>query len=302
MGGRCSSARTRTGGHAGASAAEARELLRRLGVRPVKGLGQHFLVDRAVLETIVGASDLVPGDTVVEVGPGLGILTEELVKRAGRVVAIEVDARLSSTLRERLSHCENLTVVQADVLDMDSQELAGMLGVPGTGGLAYKVVANLPYYAAAPILRHFLEAPLKPSLMVVTVQKEVAQAVAAEPGAMTILAVSIQFYGKPRIVGYVPATSFYPRPKVDSAIVRIDVYPEPAATVSSVSSFFELVRAGFSAPRKQLRNSLAQGLGVPLGEAARLLRRAEIAAQRRPETLSIHEWATLHRHFAAEDA
>lgn len=297
MGGPGSTASARLAGQDRPSTTEARELLRRLGAKPVKGLGQHFLVDRTVQETIVSAADLGPGDTVIEVGPGLGVLTQELARRAGRVIAVEVDPRLSGALRERLSQFQHLTVVNADVLDVQPQELVATRARPETHPPPYKVVANLPYYVAAPILRHFLEASLKPSLMVVMVQREVAQSIAASPGAMSILAVSVQLYGKPRIVDYVPASCFYPRPKVDSAIVRIEVYPELAVKVSSVSSFFELVKAGFSAPRKQLRNSLAQGLGVAPSDAEQLLRRADIAPQRRPEALSLDEWARLLGHF-----
>jgi 16S rRNA (adenine1518-N6/adenine1519-N6)-dimethyltransferase len=160
------------------------------------------------------------------------------------------------------------------------------------------VVANLPYYITSPALRHFLEASAKPKMMLVMVQKEVAEAIVAEPGKRSVLSISVQFYGKPRIVSYVPSKSFYPAPKVDSAILRIDVYSQPAVAVSDEKSFFELVRAGFAAPRKQIANSLAQGLKSPKPEVLALLEKADIAAQRRAETLTLEEWAQLWQVFA----
>ncbi len=301
VGGRGSTPRAKPSRRASPSGTEARQLLRHLNAKPLKGLGQHFLIDYSVLERIVSAADLGPGDTVVEVGPGLGILTEELVKRAARVIAIEIDRKLSSAIEKRLSNSHNLTVLNADVLRVSPQDLVTK-HIPGAASApAYKVVANLPYYIAAPILRHFLEASLKPSLMLVMVQKEVAQSIAAGPGGMSILAVSVQVYARPTIVSYVPSTSFHPQPKVDSAILRLDVNSEPAVKTADIASFFQVVRAGFSAPRKHLRNSLGLGLALPPPEVAALLQRADISPQRRPETLSVDEWARLHSVFKEED-
>ena len=269
------------------SIVEAKSQLHRLGARARKGLGQHFLVDKTVLGKIVSAAELGPRDTVVEVGPGLGILTAELLHKAGRVIAVEVDSRLAAALQKNLSAFPKLAVVNADILEINPADLTSRQTK------SYKVVANLPYYIAAPILRHFLEASLKPSLMVVMVQKEVAQSIVAQPGEMSILGISVQLYGKPTIVDYVPAHCFYPQPKVDSAIVRIEVYPEPAVPVKDIAGFFEIVKAGFSTPRKQIRNSLALGLQIAPADAVELLGKAKIAPQRRPETLSLEEWAKL---------
>jgi len=269
------------------SIVEAKSQLHRLGARARKGLGQHFLVDKTVLGKIVSAAELGPRDTVVEVGPGLGILTAELLHKAGRVIAVEVDSRLAAALQKNLSAFLKLAVVNADILEINPADLTSRQTK------SYKVVANLPYYIAAPILRHFLEASLKPSLMVVMVQKEVAQSIVAQPGEMSILGISVQLYGKPTIVDYVPAHCFYPQPKVDSAIVRIEVYPEPAVPVKDIAGFFEIVKAGFSTPRKQIRNSLALGLQIAPADAVELLGKAKIAPQRRPETLSLEEWAKL---------
>jgi len=266
---------------------QVKRLLRQSGLRARKSLGQHFLVDEAILKTIVEAAELSPADTVIEVGPGLGILTAELVKRAGNVVAVELDTKLASLLKRRLASPANLRVINTDVLKVSSSEL-----LEGTSH--YKVVANLPYYITSPVLRYFVEASLKPSLMVVMVQKEVGEAIVAEPGNMSLLAVSLQVYSKPRIISHVPAQCFYPQPKVDSVILRFDLLPEPAVKVADMDGFFDLVRAGFSSPRKQVHNSLAHSLGMEPAEIILLLEEANIDSKRRAETLSLKEWARLY--------
>lgn len=275
---------------------EARRQLQRLGLRAAKGLGQHFLVDSSVLDVVVSAADLRPEDVVVEVGPGLGILTGELVRRVERLVAVEVDARLVDALRGRFPAAGGLTLLNADVLDLDPARLVADTG--NGAARAYKVVANLPYYVGSAIIRHFLESSCKPTLMVVMVQKEVAESMAAVPGGMSILGVSVQLYARPTIVASVPAESFYPKPKVDSAVVRLDVYREPALELEDKAAFFEVVRAGFGAPRKQLRNSLAVGWRRPAGEIANLLEGIGIDPRRRAETLSLQEWERLYRAYS----
>jgi 16S rRNA (adenine1518-N6/adenine1519-N6)-dimethyltransferase len=270
--------------------------LRQAGLKARKGLGQHFLVDGEVLEFITSAAGLSPDDLVVEVGPGLGILTEALAKKAGGVIAIELDDRLAALLKKTLASFKNVTIVNDDVLNIEPEELLKRQKSP-----LYKVVANLPYYITSPVLRHFLTASAKPGVMVVMVQQEVAEAIAAQPGDMSLLSVSVQFYGRPEIVRRVPAQAFYPAPEVDSALLRIELYPEPAVVVDE-GGFFELVRAGFSAPRKQIGNSLSQGLGLPKDGVLPLLERAEIDWQRRAETLTLEEWARLWRVFEEKRA
>jgi 16S rRNA (adenine1518-N6/adenine1519-N6)-dimethyltransferase len=277
---------------------QARARLGRLNVRAAKGLGQHFLIDHRVLSTIVDAAELASTDTVVEVGPGLGILTQELVNRAGMVVAVELDEKLARALERAFPQRTSLSIVNGSILDFSPEELLAHALGSAKPPASYKVVANLPYYVAAPTLRHFLEASLRPELMVVMVQKEVGESIAAEPGSMSLLGVSVQVYGTPRIVDLVPARSFYPQPKVKSAIVRIDVHPRPAVGPDDISGFFDVVRAGFRSPRKQLRNSLSVGLNMGAAEAGRLLQVAGIAPERRPQTLSVSEWAALYRHLA----
>jgi 16S rRNA (adenine1518-N6/adenine1519-N6)-dimethyltransferase len=278
---------------------QVKSLLRDLDIKAKKSLGQHFLIDRSVLQQIISAADIGPGDIVIEVGSGLGVLTVELAKRASRVIAVEVDAKLASALLQRLTSLHNVNVVNADILQTTPATLlrnAEVISAPH-----YKVVANLPYYVASPVLRHFLESPVQPSQMVVMVQKEVGEAIAAMSGKMSLLAVSVQFYGKPVIVAHVSSRSFYPPPKVDSTILRIDLYEQPEVEVADVDGFFAVVRAGFSAPRKQLRNSLAQGLGISTLETMTLLEGAGINPQRRAETLSVQEWAEIYEVVSHHD-
>ncbi len=264
--------------------ARTKSLLKQFNLHARKGLGQHFLIDSSVLVASISAAELSPDDTVVEVGPGLGVLTEELAKSAKQIVAIELDSNIATLLQERFVDQTNVTILNADVLKVD---IAHELSSSG-----YKVVANLPYYIAAPAIRCFLEAKVKPSRMVVMVQKEVAENIAATPGKMGILSVSVQLYGKPSIVQYVPAECFFPAPKVDSAIVQIDVYPRPVVEIAT-KDFFRVVKAGFSAPRKQLRNSMALGLSIKPVAAESFLDNAGISPKRRAETLSLKEWGCL---------
>jgi len=266
---------------------QTKRLLSRLDLKARKSLGQHFLVDREVLAKVTEAAGLTPDDVVIEVGPGLGVLTGGLTGKAGRVIAVELDDRLADILKQRLALAGNVTVVNGDILKLEPSALVGDEPVE------YKVVANLPYYITSAVIRHFLEASLKPRLMVVMVQKEVAEAIVAEPGRMSLLSVSVQFYGKPEIVGYAPACCFYPAPEVDSAILRINVYSRPTVAVDDRDGFFRLVRAGFTASRKQLPNSLALGLGLPKAEVIPLLETAGIMCQRRAETLTLEEWQRL---------
>lgn len=267
-------------------------LLRQFHLHAKKGLGQHFLIDPDMLEASIAAADMSPDDTIVEVGPGLGVLTEELGKSAKKVIAIEVDHRIAAQLKKRFSQQTNIAIINEDVLQIDIADL--IENELSHASSNYKVVANLPYYIAAPIIRHFLESRTKPQRMVVMVQKEVAESIAAVPGKMSLLGVSVQLYGKPSIVEYVPAKCFYPPPKVDSAIVRIDVYEQPVVDVD-IGDYFKVVKAGFSAPRKQLRNALSKGLSISPNDSADILVRAGISPQRRAETLSLEEWAELYR-------
>jgi 16S rRNA (adenine1518-N6/adenine1519-N6)-dimethyltransferase len=275
-----------------------RRLLKEFDIQPRKGLGQNFLTDQRALERIVEAAELSPEDIVLEIGPGLGTLTRLLAERAGRVIAVELDRRLVEVLRQTTAakaDLPNVEIIHGDILELNPADLVEQ----HRAHLQYKVVANLPYYITSAILRHLLTAKVRPKLMVVTVQLEVARRIIAQPGDMSLLAVSVQFYGQPRIVTRVKAGAFYPSPQVDSAVIRIDLYRRPVVEVNDTDGFFEVVRAGFAQRRKQLRNSLASELALPASEMAQALSRAGINPKRRAQTLSIEEWARVWREMQA---
>ncbi len=252
-----------------------------------KSLGQNFLVDRRIVSRVITAADLASDDIVLEIGPGRGILTRPLAERAASLTAIELDDHLAAALATEFASQPHVRIVHADAREVDIASVTP----PDT---AYKLIANLPYYAAQPIIRRFLEAEHKPSMMVFMVQREVARNMTAVPGDMSLLSVAIQLYGKPRIVVGVPPRAFRPAPKVTSAIVRIDVYPQPALALDSIDAFFTLVRAGFSAPRKQVHNCLQQSLSIPRNEVETILSEAGIDPRRRPQTLSLDDWGSLY--------
>jgi 16S rRNA (adenine1518-N6/adenine1519-N6)-dimethyltransferase len=235
----------------------------------------------------VAAADLSTSDVVVEVGAGVGTLTRPLAERAGRVLALELDDQLVVLLREQVAELPNVEIVHVDVLRFSTSELTHW---------GYKVVGNLPYYITSAVLRHFLEEMPRPRLMVVTVQREVAERIVAEPGKMNLLAVSVQFYGWPRTVARIPAGAFYPAPTVDSVVVQIDVSEQPTVSLGEgidEADFFRVVRAGFSQKRKMLRNSLSAGLRFAPVVAAESLEQAGVDPGRRAETLSLQEWARV---------
>ena len=262
-------------------------LLRAHGLQPRKKLGQNFLADPVALGRIVAAAELSSDDLVVEVGAGVGTLTRLLAEHAGRVVALELDNGLVGILREELADLSNVEICHGDVLGFSTAEF------PHRG---FKVIGNLPYYITSAVLRHFLARVPRPELMVVTVQREVADRIVAGPGQMSLLAVSVQFYGQPRLVTRVPAGAFYPAPKVDSAVMRVDVGEDPAVSLEEgidEAWFFRVVRAGFSQKRKMLRNSLSAGLALSPAAVSALLEAAAVDARRRAETLNLEEWARV---------
>ena len=243
-----------------------------------------------MVKRIADAAELRAGEAVIEIGAGLGVLTAELAARSTRVVAVELDEALATYLRARFQGT-GVTVVQANALEAEPAALLAKAGAEPP----YVVVGNLPYNVAQPILRRFLEARPAPQRLIVMVQAEVAESIVAKPGDMSLLGVSVQLYGEARLLFRVPAASFYPPPKVQSAVVRIDVSPKPRADVEDVEAFFRVVKAGFGTKRKQLRNALANGLGIDAALAAQLLSAAGIDARRRAQELSLEEWASLSR-------
>ncbi len=265
------------------------------GLKPQKGLGQNFLVDTHILQKIIHTAHIEQADTVVEVGPGLGILTQTLAKEAKQVIAVEKDPQMVAILQKILRNFKNIEIVQGDILDirLPRPRLPQLLA--GSARQAkYKVVANLPYYITSPVIRKFLEAEQKPGLMVLMVQKEVAQRICAKPPKMSLLAVSVQLYGTPEIISYVKKTSFWPRPNVDSAIIRINIRPEQ---MRRTAIFFKIVRAGFKQPRKQLAGNLAIGLGISKETAGTWLTKNNIQPAQRAETLALEDWKKLAESF-----
>lgn len=261
-------------------------LLKEHGLRPKKKLGQNFLQDPNILEKIVDIAGVDKDDTVLEIGPGLGSLTRHLAARAKKVIAVELDKGLIPVLESTLSGYANTKIIPGDILNLPPAEL---IDAPN-----YIVVANIPYYITSAILRHLLENPPRPSRVALTIQQEVAQRICVPEGEkMSILALSIQVYGKPTIASKIPAGAFTPPPNVDSAIIHIDLYKEPRLPAALLDDFFQLAKAGFSQKRKNLRNSLAGGMKIAKKESESLLEKAKIDPRRRAETLTFPEWQRL---------
>lgn len=273
-------------------ARDVREQLDRIGRRPRKGLGQNFLLDENVLDTIVEALDVQPADIVLEVGPGLGVLTERLLAGAGTVVAVELDDDFIGLLNEEFGQYEHFNLVHADILETD---IPSLIKQHAETDERYKVAANLPYYITSAAIRHVLESRPRPETIVILVQREVAERIVAEPGDMSVLAVSVQFYGRPELITRVHAGAFYPQPDVESAVLRITPYHELPLAHDEIDDFFAVVRAGFHLKRKQLRNSLASGVNMSKDDVASAVETAGVDSRRRAETLSIAEWIAVYR-------
>ncbi len=274
-------------------------LLRKYQIRPRKDLGQHFLSDLNILHRIADAAELTDQSAVLEIGPGLGSLTQVLLARAGHVVVVELDPAMANILQQELGHNVHLTIVTGDILTLDPARLMAD-NVPSAGNdlpADYVVVANLPYYITSAVIRHLLESERPPARLVLTVQREVAERIVAQPGDMSLLAVSVQFFGQARIVAHIPAGAFMPPPKVDSALVHIDTYRHNPYPVVDRRLFFRVAKAGFGQKRKQLRNALSGGLALPTARVVQALQKAGIDPQRRAQTLSLDEWAALSAQF-----
>ncbi|MBK9207367.1 MAG: ribosomal RNA small subunit methyltransferase A [Anaerolineales bacterium] len=257
-------------------------VLKRFHIRADKSLGQNFLQDSSALEKIALAAEIQADDCVLEIGPGLGSLTRYLAVSAKEVTAIELDRDMLAPLKAVLTPYQNVRVIHGDILKTSVSEV---INTPD-----YLVAANIPYYITSAVIRHLLESNPKPRRIVLTIQKEVAERICAKAGDLSLLALSVQVYGKPSLAAIIPAEAFHPAPKVDSAILRIDIYKEPLIPNDLLKTFFDLIKAGFSQKRKTLRNSLSSGMHVSTKDSEALLTSANIDYMRRAETLSIEEW------------
>lgn len=249
---------------------------------PKKSLGQHWLHDRDVLAHIADLAEITSDDMVLEIGPGLGTLTSELLRQAGRVHAVEFDPDLARKLPGQFPG-KNLTVTNEDILSFDLSQLPA----------GYKVAANVPYYITSKIVQLLMTAQNKPSITVLLVQKEVAERIAAKPGDMSILAISAQVYAEAELGDVVPAELFTPPPKVDSQVVALRTRELPLISPENERAFFRIIKAGFSAKRKKLRSSLSGGLGISKQEAETMLTNANISPDSRAEDLAIEDWLRL---------
>jgi 16S rRNA (adenine1518-N6/adenine1519-N6)-dimethyltransferase len=257
------------------------------GPRARKSLGQHFLRDTGVLMDIAGAVTVPADGVLVEIGPGTGQLTEYLLDAGHQVIAVEIEARMLRHLTNRFADRTNLRLVEADARDLDFTSIIP----PGT---PFAIVGNLPYFAANPIIRHILEGEPKPTQLVVMVQREVGRELAAPPGHLSLLGISVQVYAAPELLFDVPPLAFDPPPKVHSSVVRLTLRPEPLVPEAENAQFFTFVSRTFRNPRKQIHNAL----GMPAEAGAKALAEAGVDPMRRPETLSIPEWVAL-MHAAA---
>jgi len=259
---------------------QTKELLRKYNIRPNKTMGQNFLINENTLKKIIKAADLSKDDIVLEVGPGLGILTKELAKKARKVITIEKDKEIVEVLKKELEDYKNVEIICGDILEINLEFLKN-----------YKVVANIPYYLTSHLIRILLELENQPKEITILIQKEVAERICASPPKMTLLAISVQFYTRPEIISYISKEDFWPEPKIDSAIMKITDIKKPEDI--NIKKFFKLVKAGFSSPRKQLVNNLSNKLNINKEEIKTALTECNLDIQVRAERLQITDWVKL---------
>jgi len=268
-----------------------KNLFKRYKIYPSKRLGQNFLIKKEVVGKIIEAANLQKKDIVLEIGPGAGTLTQEIAQRAKKVIAVEKDKKMVVILKEMLEgwNVKNVEIVWGDILKIENGLMVKWLN-------GYKVVANLPFYLTAPLIRKFLESENPPKEMILVVQKEVAQRICAKSPDMNLLAVSVQFYAKPEIIDYISRNNFWPQPKVDSAILRISRICTNLPRINT-NLFFKIVRSGFSQPRKQILNNLAKDLNLNKEKVKAWLLKNKIQPSQRAETLLIKDWLFLTKSF-----
>ena len=261
------------------------DLLRQYGLRPQKSLGQNFLADHNALLKIVRESGVGPEDRVLEIGAGLGSLTRLLAEKAQSVTAIEIDNKLFPALEAVVQDFDNIRLVQGDILEMAPETLFDRDG--------YLVIANIPYYITSAVIRHLLEASVRPAKLVLTMQKEVAERITNRDAKMSLLSLSVLVYGTPRVSSQIPAQCFYPAPKVDSCVLIVDLYPQPKLSKAETKTLFKLAHAAFNQKRKMLRSSLRPLLGGEADAVRQSLEAAGLEPQERPENLSLADWIRL---------
>jgi len=294
-----------------------KSLLKKHNIQPSKGLGQNFLIDGSAINKVLSAIDFKSNNTVIEVGPGFGILTGKLVEKAKKVIAVEKDPNMVKLLKEESSSIDNLEIINSDILKWEPKDTN------------YTLVGNIPFYLTAPVIRKFLEYKNRPKQIVFIIQKEVAQRICAKPpssrkknlsfvpslpealaegkdeiltsspslGKMNILAVSVQLYAEPKIISYIKKDSFWPRPKIDSAIIKITPLGKLGLAKEEIDLFFKIVKAGFSQPRKQLANNLTKKLNLDRVKAKKWLEENNIQTNQRAETLRVEDWINLTKSF-----
>lgn len=268
---------------------QTKELLEKYGLAPKKKLGQNFLVDKSAVEKLVRAGQIEKTDLVLEIGPGIGVLTKELAKTAKKVIAVEKDPQMVEILSKELKELQidNVEIFQKDILEF--------LEEGGLAGQEYKVAGNIPFYLTAHLIRLLLESPQPPRDMIFILQKEVGQRIASLPPRMTMLSASVQFYALPKLSGYIKKGAFWPVPAVDAAIIKIT--PKNSAPDVDRDLFFKILRAGFSQPRKQLINNLSKCLKADKIIINNWLLKNNIQSSRRAETLSIGDWIELVKSY-----
>ncbi len=280
-----------------------KNLLQQYGIKPSKGKGQNFLINNGILQKIIKAADLSFDDYVLEIGPGFGVLTEALLKDSKKVLSVELDKSLFFFLKKKFKQAKNFELLEADILKIRNEEIVKLLKC---GKVGYKLIANLPYAISKPVLQKFLVYDPKPKEIVVLLQKEVAQKIIARPGQMSILSLSVQFYGRPQIIDSVAKQNFYPEPKVESAILKIkvnnDLLPREIKKILEgvdfeIKKFWQLVKIGFSSPRKQLQNNLSAGFKISKIDTKNKLKLANLNDNVRPQDLSLADWARLYLQF-----
>ncbi len=263
-------------------------------MQPKKSLGQNFLKDEKVLDKIIKSAELKPDDFVLEIGPGTGVLTEKLAKKAGHVIAVEKDDILAEKLNKSFKESKKFEIIHGDIMGINLPEV---LEKHKIGDKKYKLVANIPYYITSSIIQLFLETKYRPNEMILMVQKEVAERICGKPGDMSILAVSVQYYAKPEILFYVDKSSFWPVPEVDSAVIRITIENE-FPRKDEIKRFFRVVRAGFSSKRKTLINNLSASFHLNKKYVEEKIKKHGFQLEIRAQELSVEDWKVLTKEFS----